>query len=223
MEHLLDGLSSPLAIVHTVDPKEAQDSFSKWIPSVEKEMSSFNHAVKKRSSQDPQVRDDIRQGRAKVVPMKIVYTVKPPSEDGVARGEWFRRKARIVACGNMMAASGEDTYAAAAPAEVVRSSLAMSSSRGWDAGVIDITSAFLQTPLSEVSCQFRVFGQPPKALIRAGLCSEDERWEFTHAVYGLRESPRWWGEFRDVSLARLIVRIGSRKVTLARCRVESSW
>ncbi|CAE7609261.1 GIP [Symbiodinium sp. CCMP2456] len=38
VEHLLDGLSSPLAIVHTVDPKEAQDSFSKWIPSVEKEM-----------------------------------------------------------------------------------------------------------------------------------------------------------------------------------------
>ena len=26
-------------------------------------------------------------------------------------GEWFRRKARIVACGNMIAESGEETYA----------------------------------------------------------------------------------------------------------------
>ncbi|CAE7229842.1 RE1, partial [Symbiodinium sp. CCMP2456] len=223
VEQLLDELSAPLAIVHTVDPKEAQDNFSRWVPSVEKEMKSFDHAVRKRSSQEPQVRDDIRKGVAKVVPMKIVYTVKPPSEDGVAHGDWIRRKARIVACGNMMAASGEDTYAAAAPAEVVRSSLAISSSKGWDAGVIDITSAFLQTPLSEVNCHFRVFGQPPRALVRAGLCSEEELWEFTHAVYGLRESPRWWGEFRDVSLARLMVRLGDRKVTLARCRVESSW
>ena len=220
IENLLTSLSSPLAIVHTVEPREAQDNFNSWLPAVKKEMSSFDHAVQKRSARDPQVAEDIRTGRAKVVPMKIVYTVKPPSEGS---SEWFRRKARIVACGNMMAASGEDNYAAAAPAEVVRSSLAISSRRGWNAGVIDITSAFLQTPLSEVGCQFRVFGQPPRALIREGLCEEHELWEFTHAVYGLRESPKWWGEFRDTTLAKLVVELEGRKVTLVRCRVESSW
>ncbi|CAE7307947.1 RE1, partial [Symbiodinium microadriaticum] len=220
IESLLSSLSSPLAIVHTVEPKEAQDNFGKWLPAVKKELSSFDHTVTKRCARDPQVIDDIRSGRAKVVPMKIVYTVKPPNEGS---SEWFRRKARIVACGNMMAASGEDNYAAAAPAEVVRSSLAISSRRGWDAGVIDITSAFLQTPLSKVDCRFRVFGQPPRALIREGLCEEHELWEFTHAVYGLRESPKWWGEFRDSTLANLVVEIEGRKVTLVRCRVESSW
>ena len=220
IENLLSSLSSPLAIVHTVEPREAQDNFHSWLPAVKKEMSSFDHAVQKRSARDPQVAEDIRTGRAKVVPMKIVYTVKPPSEGS---SEWFRRKARIVACGNMMAASGEDNYAAAAPAEVVRSSLAISSRRGWNAGVIDITSAFLQTPLSKVGCQFRVFGQPPRALIREGLCEEHELWEFTHAVYGLRESPKWWGEFRDTTLANLVVELEGRKVTLVRCRVESSW
>ena len=218
--NLLSSLSSPLAIVHTVEPKEVQDNFNSWLPAVKKEMSSFDHAVTKRSTRDPQVAEDIRTGRAKVVPMKIVYTVKPPSEGS---SEWFRRKARIVACGNMMAASGEDNYAAAAPAEVVRSSLAISSRRGWNAGVIDITSAFLQTPLSEVDCRFRVFGQPPRALIREGLCEEHELWEFTHAVYGLRESPKWWGEFRDTTLANLVVELEGRRVTLVRCRVESSW
>ena len=159
-------------------------------------MSSFDHAVTKRSARDPQVADDILSGRAKVVPMKIVYTVKPPSEGSL---DWFRRKARIVACGNMMASSGEDNYAAAAPAEVVRSSLAISSRRGWDAGVIvitSVTSAFLQTPLSQVVCR-RVFGQPPRALVREGLCEEHELWELTHAVYGassetLRWQTWWW-------------------------------
>ncbi|CAE7201042.1 RE1 [Symbiodinium microadriaticum] len=220
IENLLSSLSSPLAIVHTVEPKEVQDNFNSWLPAVKKKMSSFDHAVTKRSARDPQVAEDIRTGRAKVVPMKIVYTVKPPSEGS---SEWFRRKARIVACGNMMAASGEDNYAAAAPAEVVRSSLAISSRRGWNAGVIDITSAFLQTPLSKVDCRFRVFGQPPRAFIREGLCEEHELWKFTHAVYGLRKSPKWWGEFRDTTLANLVVELEGRKVTLVRCRVESSW
>ena len=223
IEQLLSSLTVPLAVVHTVDPREAQENFPKWLVPVKKELTSFDHAVKKRSSRDEDVVCDLREGRARLVPMKIVYTAKPPTDEAVLQGELYRRKARIVACGNMMAASGEDTYAAAAPAEVVRSSLAISSRRGWEAGIIDITSAFLQTPLDQVNCRYRVFGQPPRVLVRAGLCAEDELWEFTHAVYGLRESPRWWGEYRDLSLAHLTVTIEGRRITLARCRVESSW
>ncbi|CAE7262423.1 unnamed protein product [Symbiodinium microadriaticum] len=67
---------------------------------------TYTHNIE--SARDPQVADDILSGSL----------------------DWFRRKARIVACGNMMASSGEDNYAAAAPAEVVRSSLAISSRRG---------------------------------------------------------------------------------------------
>ena len=223
IEGLLSSLTAPLAVVHNVDPKDAQENFQRWLSPVKKEITSFEHAVNKRSSKDADVIQDLRDGRAKLVPMKIVYTAKPPTEDAAQQGEFFRRKARIVACGNMIAASGADTYAAAAPAEVVRSSLAISSRQGWEAGIIDVTSAFLQTPLDKVDCRHRVFGQPPRVLIRAGLCEEDELWEFTHAVYGLRESPRWWGEFRDLSLAQLTVTIDGRKISLARCRVESSW
>ena len=89
--------------------------------------------------------------------------------------------------------------------------------------MIDVTAAFLQTPLSEVQCKQRILGQPPRVLVRAGLCEESELWEYTHAVYGLRESPRWWGEFRDSRLAQLNIVVGARRIKLLQCRVEGSW
>ena len=223
IEELLTQLSGPLTIVHTVDPAEAGQVFERWVPAAQKELSSFSHAVIKRNSGDPEVKADLQRGSAKVVPMKLVYTVKPPSEDAISSGEWFRRKARIVACGNMMEVSGEETYTGAAPAEVVRSSLAISSRQSWNAGVLDITSAFLQTPLQEVLCRQKILGQPPRVLARAGLCDPQELWEFTHAVYGLRESPKWWGEFRDSQLAQLEVVLGDRRIKLLQCKVEGSW
>ena len=223
IEELLSALTGPLTVVHNVDPSEASAVFSRWVEPVKKEIASFEAASRKVSSKDQTVIEDLRHGRAKVVPMKLVYTVKPPAEEAVKTGTWFRRKARIVACGNMIASSGEETYAGAAPAEVVRSSLSISSLNGWEAAVIDVTAAFLQTPLSEVQCNQRILGQPPRVLVRAGLCEDSELWEYTHAVYGLRESPRWWGEFRDSRLAQLNVIAGSRRIKLLQCRVEGSW
>ncbi|CAE7732097.1 RE1, partial [Symbiodinium necroappetens] len=223
IEELLHSLKSPLTVVHNVDPSEAASSFSEWVKPAMKEISSFDKAAKKVRGSDPQVAADLKSGKAKIVPMKMVYTVKPPSEEAVSEGQLYRRKVRIVACGNMMADSGEETYAGAAPAEVVRSSLSVASMYGWDAAVLDVTAAFLQTPLNEVQCKQRILGQPPRALVRAGLCHEQELWEFTHAVYGLRESPRWWGEFRDAKMAQLNIVVGARRIKLLQCRVEGSW
>eukprot|EP00439_Symbiodinium_sp_Y106_P079760 s160_g18.t1 len=223
IEGLLESLKGPLDIVHTVDPTEAARSFEKWTPSVLKELKSFDPAIHKVSSEDPEVIKDIEDGAARIVPMTLVYTVKPPGEESIAAGHWFRRKSRIVACGNMLEDSGEETYTGAAPADVVRSSLAISSRKNWNAAVLDVTSAFLQTPLKEVNCTQRILGKPPRALVKAGLCPQTELWEFTHAVYGLRESPKWWGQFRDVQLAQLVIVVGTRKIHLAQCKIEGSW
>ena len=197
VEGLLESLQGPLDIVHTVDPTEAARSFEKWTPSVLKELKSFDPAINKVSSEDSQVIKDIEDGAARIVPMEFIQS-NLLEKTGIEEGHWFRRKSRIVACGNMLEDSGE---AGAAPADVVRSSLAISSRRDWNAAVLDVTSAFLQTPLKEVNCSQRILGRPPRALVKAGLCAPTELWEFTHAVYGLRESPKWWGQFRDVRLA----------------------
>ena len=223
IEHLLGSLEEPLSIVHTVDPAEAASNFPVWIPAVTKEISSFDKAKDNVYADDPRVIQDVKDGNARIVPMKIVYTVKPPDEVLIEKGENFKRKARIVACGNLLAQSGEETYAGTAPAEVVRSSLAISSCRGWDAAILDVTAAFLQTPLKEVQCKQRILGQPPRVLVREGLCAPNELWEFSHAIYGLRESPRWWGQFRDAQLAQINLVIGEKKIQMVQCRVEGSW
>ena len=38
---------------------------------------------------------------------------------------------------------------------------------------------------------------PPKIAIDMGLCEPDEVCFVDKALYGLRESPKWWGDFRD--------------------------
>ena len=65
-------------MVHNVDPTEAASSFAQWIPAVRKELGSFESAAKKVMRDEDQVLGDLKAGRAKIVPMKIVYTVKPP-------------------------------------------------------------------------------------------------------------------------------------------------
>ena len=149
-----------------MDRAEASQHLEKWKPPIVSEMESFNHAVGTTLRSDSQVQAGLASGSAKLVPMKVVY--KPPSDEAVAGGSLCRRKARIVACGSMVDETGEDNYAAAAPAEVARTSLAVASYEEWDTGVLDITAAFLETPLSEVSGAFRVLGQPPRSLVRTG-------------------------------------------------------
>ena len=39
--------------------------------------------------------------------------------------------------------------------------------------------------------------RPPSILQKLGLVEESERWILTHGMYGLRQSPKLWAEFRD--------------------------
>ena len=77
--------------------------------------------------------------------------------------------------------------------EVVRAAIAIARMFSWGLGMIDVVAAFLQTPLRELKGAPLVYGIPPKALVKAGLCRADELWRFTHAVYGLQESPKLRG------------------------------
>ena len=64
----------------------------------------------------------------------------------------------------------DDVFASTAPAEVVRAAIALATHFNWDLGLIDIVAAFLQTPLHAVKDAPRVYGRPPKLLVRAGIC-----------------------------------------------------
>ena len=225
VEELLESLDGPLSIVHTVNPREVAQFFERWVPSLKKEVSTIEHAVDRVNCRHADVREDVESGRGQVLPMKVVFTVKPPDppQEGEALSSWYKRKSRIVICGNFAAHQTGEVYTNTAPAEIVRAAIALARSFEWDLGMIDVVAAFLQTPLKELEGAPLVYGIPPKVLIKAGLCRPGELWKLTHAVYGLQESPKLWGSYRDLRLAQVQLVFEGKRVTLLQGTVEPSW
>ena len=87
IEHLLSNLSSPLQIVHTVDPAEVALNPIPWIPSIEKEVKAIEHAVLRLRPSDPRQAEYLSDPRLQVVPSKFVFTVKPPDQGAAAVGD----------------------------------------------------------------------------------------------------------------------------------------
>ena len=124
-----------------------------------------------------------------MAPSKFVFTVKPPdppaqedllhaAREGQAN---FKRKARLVACGNYAPGTGSEVYASGAAAETLRCFVVISSKRRWLLGPLDVTSAFLLTPIPKGN-GFPVFAlTPPRLLVRLGLAQGGELWILTHA------------------------------------------
>ena len=127
IETFLASLTSPLQIVHTVDPAEVALHPIPWIPSIKKELGAVEHAVLRLPPSDPKQAEYLKNPRLQVVPSKFVFTVKPPEQGAAVVGEvaaaasqkegLCRRKARIVACGNAAPNTGLDVYAGGAQAE----------------------------------------------------------------------------------------------------------
>ena len=97
------------------------------------------------------------------------------------------------------------------------------SKRCWWLGSLDVTSAFLLTPIPKGN-GFPVFAlMPPRLLVRPGLAREGELWILTHAVYGLRESPKLWSDFRDCQLLGLRCTVDGEELRLVRGRLDPNW
>ncbi|CAE7236739.1 infB [Symbiodinium sp. CCMP2592] len=129
---------------------------------------------------------------ALILPAKTVFTVKPGSD-----GSLFRRKCRVVGCGNFEDKDPSlDLYASGVPSEVLRTILIECAVREFHAFITDIKNAFLLAPLPQ-GMHGKILLRPPKVLESMGITEPNELWEVCKAVYGLRQSPRWWAEYRD--------------------------
>ena len=96
IEDILERLEGDLRVVHTIHPREVEPVLKKWIPALGDEVTALETigAVKRRRGKDAQ--EYLRRPGVTVVPGKAVFTVKSPNKEGSG----FRRKARIVGCGN---------------------------------------------------------------------------------------------------------------------------
>ncbi|CAE7233153.1 RE1 [Symbiodinium natans] len=224
IEEVLKSLAKPLAVVHNVAQAEVIPVLESWRQSIQKELDAVSHAIIKVVPGQEEYYQILNMPGLQVLPMKFVFTCKPPAE-APERPEdpWYRRKARIVVCGNHAQDNENEVYTSGATAEVLRIAIALASRRGWKLGVIDVTAAFLRTPIRNEPGFPVVAGSPPKLLLRLGLIKPGELWYFTHAFYGMKESPRLWSRFRDGEMNILTFVVGDIKYLLHQGKIEDTW
>ncbi|CAE7252421.1 GIP [Symbiodinium sp. CCMP2592] len=214
VEDLLSRLEGPLEATHNVAPAEVRQNLAKWRPAAQAELSTFEAMGVIRKFYGGEARAILRSSDYEVIPGKPVCTVKP--------GEPYKRKFRIVSCGNYAKTTAESQlYAGGAGAESLRALLAHSARRGRRAYGLDVKSAFLLASIPDGVTK-RYTMRPPRLLIELGLAREDEVWIIDKALYGFRESPRWWSLFRDDFLARAEWDTPLGKVTLEQFSSESN-
>ncbi|CAE7252482.1 RE1 [Symbiodinium sp. KB8] len=191
VEPLLQSLQAPLEVVHNVSLQEVRKNVSKWVASIRKEVDALigSGTIKPLS---PEQTRELKACGLKVLPGKAVFTAKPPSDS--ANGEWFRRKCRVVVCGNFLPHSRDNVYASGTSADTLRVSLAYAILQKWTAGCTDISNAFTLTPMPD-NLMYGV--TPPSIVVLAGAAQPGETWKIERVLYGLREAPRLWSLFRN--------------------------
>ena len=203
IEGVLEDLrGADLRVVHTVHQKEVEQNLPTWVSALAAEVAALETigAVKRRRGKD--AKDYLQMPGVTIVPGKAVFTVKPPSKEG----EQYRRKARIVSCGNFQPKSShEENYSGGAAAESVRLGVAEAARRRWWLCNGDISNAFLRAPVPKGTL---LALRPLAVLVRAGLAEEGEVWQVQTALYGFRSSPRWWSTYRTETMKNATTRSG---------------
>ena len=193
VEELLSNLVGPLEVVHNVSSAEVKRHLHKWKSAAQAELQSFESMQVIRKFFGPDARRILQDPGIEVIPGKAVCTVKPADP--------YKRKFRIVSCGNFASSTLEaNVYAGGAGAESLRTLLVHAAQRNRRCYGLDIKSAFLLAPIpSGVTKRYAM--KPPRVLVELGLCEQDEIWMIDRALYGFRESPKWWSDHRDRILA----------------------
>ena len=147
VEQILTELQGPLEVVHNVSLQEARKYLDRWKAAIVKEVTALLDSGTIKAVSQEQVQE-LKKCGLKVLPGKAVFTVKPPSENE-RPGQWFKRKCRIVVCGNFLPHENMNVFASGTSADTLRISVAMAVLRGWCVGSTDVSNAFTLAPMPE--------------------------------------------------------------------------
>eukprot|EP00439_Symbiodinium_sp_Y106_P019156 s3996_g2.t1 len=196
VEQILADLQGPLEVVHNVSLPEARRYLERWTPAIVKEVTALLNSGTIRTL-SPEQTQELKKCGLKVLPGKAVFTAKPPS-DSEPPGQKFKRKCRIVVCGNFLPHEDMNVFASGTSADTLRISVAMAVVRGWCVGSTDVSNAFTLAPMPK----HLLYGvAPPAIVIAAGVAKGTDTWQIDRVLYGLREAPRLWSLFRNQRLA----------------------
>ena len=208
VEKLLESLQAPLEVVHNVGLPEVKRYIDRWKESIIKEVKALVESGTVRRLSPEQVRELKRCGLT-VLPGKAVFTAKPSTDSG--GGAHFRRKCRIVVCGNYLADQPINVFASGTSADSLRTAVAIAVHMGWTIGCTDVSNAFTLAPMPGD----RLYGlTAPTVVIMAGGAESGEVWLIERVLYGLREAPRLWGLFRNERLCSAHVNYNDQVIVL---------
>ena len=192
----------------TCTPKDIYTDKKGWTTAFEVELFSFQTLDVKIDVKE----DTLDLRRVTILPRKAVM-VKKPNGDGT-----HKKKARVVVCGNFQRVQpGEETCANTPSFPMLRVLVSLASLHGWSVASWDVSTAFLYASLPE---EQEVYCRPPNVLVRLGLVQPGIVWKLKKALYGLRTSPKAWGEERDQKLGQVKWDTPQGKVGLV--KVESA-
>ena len=199
-ESLLDSLEEDLQVIYTVPLPQVRAVLERWHAAIKKEVENLISTGTVRQVPVSELRSMERQGSVVVAPAKCVFTLKPPA-DPTSK---YKRKCRVVICGNFLADEGGSLYASGVNTDSLRLALVLAASRRWWAAISDITGAFLLAPWPEHLPRYGIY--PPRR-VRDSQVVEDVGWILERPLYGLRESPAVWAAYRDSRLreARIVL------------------
>ena len=208
-----EGAEQEILQTKIVSPQELVKDVHLWDEAIKAELDALlnaKEALRKITSEE-KARLEERHPDLLVVPSKLVITRK-------AGG---RRKVRIVACGNYVEKTEkEDVFASGSDSISFRIALKKSLDEGWSGATADIRTAFLNAPLGRSAEALEglwkkeeleelgqevvvVLVKPPALLIKLGYISPEDWWVAVKAVYGLRQSPKAWGDHRDSKMSMM--------------------
>ena len=213
-ESLLEALEEDLQVVHTVPLQQVRVVLERWTDAIRKEVENLLTTGTVRAITAAEIRDMERSGAVVMAPSKCVFTLKPPSQ----REQRYKRKCRLVICGNFVESQSVDLYAAGIGTDGLRTALVLAAVHKWAAATSDITGAFLLAPWPSHLPRYGVF--PPRVVREAGVVGA-EAWLIERPLYGLRESPAIWSSFRDSRLKKARIHVDALVLVLVQTVAET--
>ena len=150
--------------------------------------------------------------QVEVVPGKLAAVVKPPG----------KRKARLVACGNMACQQSDNISAGGLDTIAVRTMICEAAQQQWCLATCDVKTAFLQAPRREGDGKMTII-TPPAAAKGVLQHGDEERWVVTGALYGLVESPHDWSVHRDKKMRNVRWKLDDNDFYLKMTEEANLW
>ena len=223
VEELLRELTVPLEVVYTVALDEVKDHVGEWRAAIHKEVQALFEMGALVAVDDYEAERLRTSGRLSILPAKGVFTVKPPDHcEGDGVGPLFKRKARLVICGNFEGKVQEEVYASGCQGETLRAILAHACpQQSWTAASTDIRNAFVLAPMpTDAVYALRA----PKVFMMAEVPNSKQLWRVDRALYGFRRSPKLWSTFRDARLRDAKFQLKGKNASLRQLKAdENVW